>query len=141
MRLLILWLAFFPVLLPGQNMLNTNSDCELFYDSSIHRSYYKYAEEAPSYIGGADSLNKTLRKHIRLPQIDRHQFEGTVWVSFIVETDGSISNIRLLKKVAVPYYNEEALRATAFLKSWNPGKCNGLAVPVLQYLPVRFGMQ
>lgn len=141
MRLLVFLIAFFPGFLSGQNLLNTNSDCEPFYDSSIHRSYYKYTEEAPSYIGGVDSLNKTLRKHIRFPQMERHPFEGTVWVSFIVETDGSISNIRLLKKTSVPYYNEEALRVTAYLKSWNPGKCNGRAVPVLQYLPVRFVMQ
>ena len=141
MRWLIIVLSFFPFLLSAQTENKINTDCEPFFDTVIHRSYYKYVSEEPTYIGGVDSLYKTLNRHIRFPEKERCDFEGTVWVSFIVEPNGTISNIRLLKKVSLTYFNEEALRAASHLTSWNPGKCNGVPVPTLQYLPVRFRLQ
>lgn len=141
MRWLFFLLSFFPLFVLAQTENKINAGCEPFFDSAIQRSYYKYVSEEPAYPGGVDSLYKTLNRHIRFPERERCDFEGTVWVSFIVEPDGSISNIRLLKKVSLAYFNEEALRAASHLTNWIPGKCNGIAVPTLQYLPVRFRLQ
>lgn len=141
MRFLVLAFALFPLFLSAQNPFRPSSNCDPYYDSVIHRSYYKYTDEAPVYTGGPDSLYKTLAKQIRYPHNRYSGFEGTVWISFIVETNGRISNLRLVKKAPVAYYNEEALRAAAHLQSWIPGKCNGVPVPTLQYLPVRFVSQ
>ena len=139
LRCCLFLLLLIPAFSNAQSVSAAGNSCEPVYDSTLCRTYYKYVDEPPSYIGGTDSMLKTLQRHIRYPQIERDQYySGTVWLSFIVEPNGSISNIRLLKKSNNAYYNAEALRVAAYLTAWNPGKCNGVAVPVLQYLPVRF---
>lgn len=142
LRLVFFLFWLFPFSAITNEAVSSNSgSCEQVYDSTLNRSYYKYVDEQPSYKGGTDSLLRTLREHIRYPQIDRDTyFNGTIWISFIVEANGTISNIRLLKKSTVPYYNEEAVRVAGYLTAWNPGKCNGQAVATQQYLPVRFMM-
>jgi len=119
----------------------TAPSCELRYDSTIKRAYYIYVDEPASYRGGMDSLAKTIQKNIRYPQIDRCQESGTVWISFIIEPDGTISNKKIVKPAAIPGFNAEALRVIDSVKDWIPGKCQGEAVPVLYYFPVRFVMQ
>lgn len=139
LRCCLFLLLLVPAFSNAQSVSAAGNSCETVYDSSLCRTYYKFVDEPPTYIGGTEAMLKTLQQHIRYRAVDRDTyFSGTVWLSFIVEPNGTISNIRLLKKSNDPYYNAEALRVAAYLTSWNPGKCNGVAVTVLQYLPVKF---
>jgi TonB family protein len=112
--------------------------CNSFYDSTLKRSYCLNPEIPAEYKGGHDSLRAQLNKLIRYPQKENAEFQGTVWLSFIVETDGSISHVQLLKQVNHPYYNSEALRVVNQLCHWQTATCDGNKVPSLYYLPVRF---
>lgn len=95
-------------------------------------------EVMPIYDGGENALNKFLADNIIYPaNAKQNNVEGTVVVQFVVETDGSISNITLLKDIG-DGCGDEALRVVRKMPKWIPGKQNGVAVRVQYQLPVRF---
>ncbi len=106
------------------------------YDSTLNRSYYTYVDEMPSYAGGEDSLRNVLAKNMRWPHTHGCA-SGMVVISMIIEADGSVSNV-FVKKGFHPLYDQEALRVAKLLTAWTPGKCNGVAVAVQRYVPIKF---
>jgi TonB family protein len=96
------------------------------------------AEVMPTFPG--DTLKNYLASHIQYPQaaIEADQ-EGTVYVEFIVEKDGSISHVKTAKDVpGAPLLGQEAVRVVRGMPRWNPGKTNGRNVRVRMVVPVRF---
>lgn len=91
---------------------------------------YDYVTVKPEYPGGRSSLLKHINKTRHYPaSAYRKGIEGRVSVSFIVNADGSVSNLSVLRGVN-PALNEEALRVFSAMPDWHPGKLNGKAVPV-----------
>lgn len=91
---------------------------------------YDYVSEKPSFPGGDNLLMNFINKTRQYPsKAYRKGIQGRVTCSFVVNTDGSISNIQILKGVERSL-NEEALRIIASMPLWNPGKINGQHVPV-----------
>ena len=83
-----------------------------------------------------ENINKIIYDSLHYPQTDA---TGTVYVSFVVETDGSISGIKVLKEIpGAPEFDKEAVRVVSLLKSWTPGSRNGKAVRVTYNIPIRF---
>jgi protein TonB len=84
-----------------------------------------------------------MASNIHYPQAELKQgIQGTVYVNFIVEKDGSLSNMRILKGVANgPALDAEALRVMALMPKWHPGSQNGKPVRVAYNLPIRFLMK
>lgn len=98
------------------------------------------ADENPVYPGGLEALNTYLTTSIRYPEAARqNNITGKVLVSFVVDTDGSINRIRLLKGLNYGT-DEEAVRVIARMPNWTPGKRKGRAVAVLYTLPVLFSI-
>lgn len=97
------------------------------------------ASEMPDIEGGVLAY---LSRHIRYPEDARESnVQGTVFVSFVVEKDGSISNVDVLNKQKVGYgCEEEAIRVIKSGK-WKPGKNNGQAVRVQLTLPVKYQLK
>ena len=91
---------------------------------------YDYVWQKPSFPGGDSKLVNFINKHRRYP---RHAYkngiEGRVICSFIVNVDGGISNVQVFKGVESSL-NEEALRRFRMMPNWNPGRINGVPVPV-----------
>ena len=82
-------------------------------------------EEAPSYSGGYEKMSEIISQNMRYPEKARKEkIEGTVYVSFIVEKDGTVGDATVIKGVESSC-DEEALRVTKLLNSWQPGKQNG----------------
>ena len=80
-------------------------------------------------------------KNIKYPQIARETgIQGRVFVSFVVEPDGSISNVKLLRGIGGGC-DEEAMRVIKSLPKWKPGKQRGKAVRVSYQIPVFFKLQ
>ncbi len=97
-------------------------------------------EVMPSFVGGEDALYKYLADNIKYPQVAREtNISGTVVVQFVVETDGRISAVSLLKDIGGGC-GEEALRVVKAMPKWNPGKQNGTAARVQYQLPVKFSL-
>jgi TonB family protein len=97
---------------------------------------YGKVSQMPQFPGGEDSLIQYISQNLRWPSTEA-PCEGTVYITFIVQPDGSITNIQILRSLC-PKYNEEALRVISLFPAWEPGKCHDIAVPVRITLPVRF---
>ncbi|MBF9252819.1 M56 family metallopeptidase [Pontibacter sp. 172403-2] len=100
---------------------------------------YTYVEMMPQFKGGEAEMLKFLGKNIRYPQeAQEASLEGLVVLSFVVEEDGSLHDIEILKKLGEGT-DEEAIRVVKLMSGqWLPGMQNGTAVPVRYTLPVRF---
>jgi periplasmic protein TonB len=98
-------------------------------------------EQNPEFADGQVALFRWLNEHLSYPPVARENgVEGTVTVGFVVETDGTISNVAIKRGIAGggAGCNDEALRVVKLMPKWKPGKQQGRAVRVVQTLPVRF---
>ncbi|MFN2395112.1 MAG: TonB family protein [Bacteroidales bacterium] len=97
-------------------------------------------EQEPEYPGGMDGLMKFLMENLRYPEEARNAgIQGTVFVSFIVEKDGSVSDVKVLRSVATSL-DEEAMRVAKAMPAWKPGRQRGENVRVQYNLPIRFAL-
>ena len=99
---------------------------------------YEVCEQMPSYIGGQPALLKYLIENVRYPKaaVEAKQ-QGRVVVQFVVEKDGAVSGVKLLRSVT-PLLDAEAIRVVKAMPKWNPGKKDGKLVRVRYALPVSF---
>jgi protein TonB len=104
----------------------------------IEPEIFLVVEEQPSFPGGDAARLKYFGESIRYPQEARElNIQGTVYVGFVVEPNGSISNVKLLRGIGGGC-DEEALRVVTGMPLWNPGKQRGRPVRVHFNLGVRF---
>jgi periplasmic protein TonB len=95
-------------------------------------------EQAPTFAGGMSEMYKFLGKNIKYPSpAQRANVEGRVFLSFIVEKDGSITDVTTLKGIGFGC-DEEAERVLKLMPKWVAGKQNGRAVRVKFTMPVIF---
>ena len=98
-------------------------------------------EQMPDFPGGEGELYKYLQEHIKFPPLARESgITGTVYIRFIVDKNGKISNVSLLRGIGGGC-DEEAIRVIKGMPDWKPGRQNGLAVPVYFTSPVKFILQ
>jgi protein TonB len=102
---------------------------------------FDVVEQMPTYPGGLEALNDYLIKHIKYPVIaEENGIQGKVIVTFVVEKDGSITDIVVVKSVD-PALDKEAKRVVGTMPHWIPGRQNGSSVRVKFTLPVTFRLQ
>jgi periplasmic protein TonB len=95
-------------------------------------------EQMPDFPGGEGELYKYLQDKIKYPPMARESgITGTVYVRFIVDKHGKISNVTLLRGIGGGC-DEEAIRVVQAMPDWKPGRQNGMPVPVYFTLPVKF---
>lgn len=98
----------------------------------------KFVDEMPEFPGGMDALQPYLKKVVRYPETARQLgMQGVVFVQFVVEKDGSITNVVVLASV-YPDLDAEAVRVINEFPKWKPGKLRGKTVRVLYQIPIRF---
>jgi len=99
---------------------------------------FRVVEEDPAFPGGEAARIRFLNENIRYPRSAQEiGVEGRVLVGFVVESDGSISNIKILRSAA-PILDEEAIRVAKLMPKWKPGKQRGKAVRVQYQMPITF---
>ena len=99
---------------------------------------FVHVEVMPEFMGGNAALIKYLQKQLRYPaQALRAGVEGKVFMSFTVNTDGTITDVSVLKGLGYGT-DEEASRVIKQMPSWKPGYQNNHAVPVRYTLPITF---
>jgi TonB family protein len=101
---------------------------------------FQFAEVMPTFPGGEGSFEKYLADNLKYPEADfQAKKQGTVWVTFTVEKDGSITDVHVTKEVPdAPGLTNEAIRLIAAMPKWTPGKMNGRNVPVMMTQPIKF---
>lgn len=109
--------------------------------SQSKQNVYDTVEQMPEFPGGMPAMIEFLQTNLKYPSDAKKQnVGGRVLVMFVVETDGSISNVRLAKKV-FPSLDAEAVRVVKAMPKWNPGKEKGKPVRVNFSLPVVFSVK
>lgn len=102
---------------------------------------YAEVDTVPEYEGGINALMNFLAQHIRYPRIARiNGTEGTVYVSFIVEKDGSVSDVEVKRGIG-DGCDEESVRVVKLMKKWKPGKKDGKNVRCHFILPIRYQLE
>ena len=100
----------------------------LFILSIIFLANVMYAQIEPSFPGGETAIDKYLKENIRYPQIAiENGVEGVVVVGFMVMTDGSLQDIRIMKFVD-PDLEKEAIRLVEGMPAWTPAEKDGAAI-------------
>lgn len=96
------------------------------------------AEQMPSFPGGQKKLMEFLAENTRYPEeCEQTCVQGRVVVTFLVERDGNISHIKVVKSLD-PRLDEEAVRVVSSMPKWIPGSQNGVRVGVKYTIPITF---
>lgn len=107
----------------------------------VENKVFDVVEQMPSFPGGPSALMKYLSENVRYPVVAQENgVQGRVVVSFVVEKDGHITDVRVVRSVD-PSLDKEAARVVKSMPSWIPGKQNGSAVRVKYNVPVSFKLQ
>lgn len=102
---------------------------------------FTMVEVMPEFPGGQDELLKFLAKSVKYPVIaQQNGIQGRVIASFVVEKDGSIRDVEVIKGID-PSLDQEAVRVLSEMPNWTPGKQRGQAVAVKYTVPVTFRLE
>ena len=107
----------------------------------VEAEIFQIVEEMPLFPGGEEALLAYLGKNISYPQMAKESnIQGTVYIGFVVEADGSITNVKVLRGIGGGC-DEEAIRVVKSMPRWAPGKQRGKPVRVQFNLPIKFVLQ
>ena len=99
---------------------------------------FVFVEDQPGYPGGDAARIKYLQENIKYPEMAKESgIQGTVYVTFVVEKDGRITSVKILRGIGGGC-DEEAVRVIKKMPGWKPGKQRGRPVRVQFNMPVRF---
>jgi len=127
------------VVLKAKEVILQPSSSDNGYDGDT--KVFDVVEQMPSFPGGQAALFQWLSNNIKYPVVaEKNGVQGRVIVTFVVERDGSITDVRVVKSVD-PSLDKEAVRVTKAMPHWIPGKQKGDAVRVKYTMPVTFRLQ
>ena len=107
----------------------------------VTQKVFDVVEVMPSFPGGQGALIQYLNSHVKYPVVAQENgMQGRVTISFVVERDGSITDVKVARSVD-PSLDKEAARVVSSMPRWTPGKQNGSAVRVKFNVPVVFKLQ
>ena len=99
---------------------------------------FQVVEDMPTFPG---DINKWLGKNVKYPVIaQENNIQGRVTVQFVIERDGSITDVKVLRGVD-PSLDKEAVRVVKSMPKWKPGKQRGKPVRVSYTVPINFRLQ
>ena len=112
------------------------------YDIAIVKendtTVYTIVEDMPSYPGGDNARLKFLQSILVYPEkAKKRGIQGTVYITFVVDTDGSVTDVKVLRGIDEEC-DKEALRVVKLMPKWKPGYQKGKPVRVQFYMPVKF---
>ena len=96
------------------------------------------AEEMPQFEGGLAEMYRFIQRKMKYPAVPRRmEIEGTVFVSFVIDAQGNVSDVKVIKGAHADL-DKEAARVIALLPAWKPGKQHNRNVAVRMSLPIKF---
>lgn len=107
----------------------------------VEEEIFTVVESMPEFPGGAGKMMEFIAKNIKYPPMARESgIQGRVFINFVVEPNGSVTNVKVLRGIGGGC-DEEAIRVVEAMPKWTPGRQRGKAVRVSFNLPVRFTLQ
>jgi periplasmic protein TonB len=123
---------------PGTNVVQTMIVDYVDVIEPEKPAFVLAAQVMPAYDGGAQGMLKYLGRKLKFPKaLERLKVEGTVYVSFIVNGDGTVSDVQVIRGFH-PDADKEAMRVIASMPGWTGGRQNGNPVNVKMVLPIKF---
>ena len=120
-------------------MVNTNAMAQ--NKKATNDKVLEKAEVMPEYPGGDQAMMKFVAENVQYPEEAKEKgISGRVLVSFIVEKDGSIGEVKVVKGIGCGC-DDEAVRVVKAMPKWKPGTDKGKAVRVNYMLPITFKLQ
>jgi periplasmic protein TonB len=122
---------------------NKNKQAQVLPDNKqkVDESIFVVVENMPEFPGGDLALRKFIAASIKYPvSASENGIQGKVFVNFVVDKDGRISNVKVARGVD-PSIDREALRVVMTLPKWRPGLQRGKAVRVSYTIPISFQLQ
>lgn len=108
--------------------------------NAIEEDVFVVVEEDPEFPGGMEALYRYLASNIKYPEnAKKERIQGKVYVSFVIEKDGSVSNIKVLRDIGGGC-GEEAVRVVKQMPKWKPGRQRGKRVRTQYNLPINFNL-
>ena len=108
--------------------------------SQTNQKVFDTVDQMPEYPGGMQAMIEFLQTNMKYPEdAAKQKVEGRVMVQFVVETDGSVTDVHVAKQV-FPSLDAEAIRVVQAMPRWTPGKDKGKVVRVKYNLPIVFRM-
>ena len=102
---------------------------------------YDKVEELPAFPGGEVALMRFLSDNMKYPKVARESgIQGRVVVQFVVGSDGSIGNAKVIRSID-PYLDKEALRVVSVMPRWKPGMQKGKPVSIQYTMPLMFRLE
>ena len=124
-----------------EEVIQEYTPVEVEEEEVVEQEVFTIVEQMPSFPGGDEKMYKYLGNNIKYPQVARETgIQGRVFVNFVVEPDGSVSNVKVLRGIGGGC-DEEAMRVVKSMPKWKPGKQRGKPVRVSYNLPVNFKLQ
>lgn len=112
--------------------------CQEEKKASVDDEVFVVVEEQAEFPGGLDSMYAYIVKNLKYPEAAKEKgIEGRVFVSFIIEKDGSISNVKLLRGIGGGC-DEAAVKMVKNMPKWKPAKQRGKPVRCQFTLPIKF---
>ena len=143
--LFIMFALFAPYTVGYSQVVSTVQQAELKDEPVVEEpekeaEIFQVVEKQPEFPGGMAELMRYLRKNIRYPAICQKQgIQGRVVVQFVVDTDGSVVEPKVVKSVN-PHLDAEAVRVISSMPKWTPGMQKGVNVRVRFTMPVGFNL-
>ncbi len=137
--LVLLAVVFVPA---GANAQNKKVEkAQTHKDTTTDDKVYEVCEQMPIFEGGDAALLKYLTDSVKYPELaKKHGVQGRVVIGFIVEKDGSLTNVKVLRAVDRAL-DAEALRVVKGMPKWIPGRQNEQRVRVKYNVPVSFRLE
>lgn len=111
-------------------------------DTNNGTDVYQVVDEMPEFPGGTAALMKYMHENMKYPEEAQQKgLQGRSIVGFVVEKDGTIDNVRIVRSSGSELLDVEVVRVVSAMPKWKPGKQNGKAVGVQFSLPVHFRLQ
>jgi len=111
---------------------------EVVKEESDDNTIFTVVEQPAEYPGGLEAMSKFVGKNLKYPAVARRMgTEGSVFVSFVIDKEGKISDVQVLKGISTEC-DKEAVRVVSLMPPWKPGKQNGRAVKSRFVLPIKF---
>ena len=116
----------------------SDEDEEIEIEEEDDDEFFMVVENMPEFPGGDLGLMKYIQKNVKYPAIAKeYNITGKVYVSFIVDKSGSVTNVKIVRGVD-KNLDAEALRVVKSLPKYKPGKQRGKAVRVMFTIPINF---
>ena len=104
----------------------------------VQEVIYDFPDVQPSFPGGDAEMMKFITKNIKYPAMDReNNIQGKVYIRFVVEPEGTITNIKIMRGVSKTI-DAEAIRVVKLMPKWIPGQVKGKNIRAIYTIPISF---